>query len=86
MAWSVAITERAERDLASMPLRDREAVRQATLPLTDGLGGANVRKLSGRGNQWRLRVGRWRAILEVDTRARRIVVARVLPRDRAYRD
>lgn len=45
-----------------------------------------VRKLHGQGDEWRLRVGDWRVRLRFDDAARTIVVVRVLPRGRAYRD
>jgi mRNA interferase RelE/StbE len=33
---------------------------------------------------WRLRVGDWRVLLDIDENARTIKVLRVLPRGRAY--
>ena len=86
MARDLKIVPRAERDLASIPRRDREAIRRALLRLAADFSGSDVRKLSGRGDEWRLRVGRWRVIFEIDDKAELIIVSRVLPRDRAYRD
>lgn len=42
-----------------------------------------LRKLAGR-SEWRLRVGDWRAIVEIRDSARVIYVKHVLPRGRAY--
>jgi mRNA-degrading endonuclease RelE of RelBE toxin-antitoxin system len=44
-----------------------------------------LRKLTG-APEHRLRVGDWRALLLLDTQTRTIIVTRVLPRGRAYRD
>ena len=49
-----------------------------------GLG--DVKKLHGAANEWRLRVGDWRVRFEIDPGDGAIVVLRVLPRGRAYRD
>ena len=45
----------------------------------------DVVKLSGR-EEWRLRVGDWRVRLRLDRDQLAVVVLRVLPRGRAYRD
>jgi mRNA-degrading endonuclease RelE of RelBE toxin-antitoxin system len=43
-----------------------------------------VRKLGAQ--EWRLRVGDWRVRFDRDDEAQAIVVLRVLPRGRAYRE
>ncbi len=69
-----------------MTARDRQALMRVLLNLTEDPGAVDLRKLAGRENEWRLRVGKWRAVLELDTRSGEIHVLRVLPRSRAYRD
>jgi mRNA-degrading endonuclease RelE of RelBE toxin-antitoxin system len=49
-------------------------------------GRLDVKKLGGQGNRWRLRVGRWRVIMNLDSAAGVIYVTRVLARKDAYRD
>ena len=44
-----------------------------------------LRKLTN-APEWRLRIGDWRALILLDARNRTIVVTRILPRGRAYRD
>ena len=46
----------------------------------------DVRKLRGKVDEWRLRVGEWRVRFRPDYTNRVLVVLRVLPRGRAYRD
>lgn len=86
MPWHIRITDKAETDLSRLPARDREAVLQALHRLVTDFGSADVKKLRGREDEWRLRAGRWRAILLLSKSTGVINVSRVLPRDKAYRD
>ncbi len=45
----------------------------------------DMRKLRGRDDEWRLRVGDWRVRFRFDSQSGNVVVLRVLPRGRAYR-
>lgn len=81
--WAVSFERHASRDLRRLdpPVRDR--VIAAIERLAADPGAAALRQLSGRPES-RLRVGDWRVIIQLDHRARQIVVCRVLPRGRAY--
>jgi len=46
----------------------------------------DVRALTGSSGEFRLRVGDWRVRYELDVEAEQLIVLRVLPRGRAYRD
>lgn len=85
MPWELEVAPRAGRDLVTLAARDRDAVRAALDRLRDDPGMADLAKLSGRPNEWRLRVGRLRVILELDNASGTIRALRVLPRGRAYR-
>jgi mRNA interferase RelE/StbE len=63
------------------PVRERVSV--ALDRLADDPHNGTLRKLSGR-EEWRLRVGDWRAIVTLDSKARTVIVKQVLPRGRAY--
>ncbi len=52
--------------------------------LSMDVGSTDIGKLAGRRGEWRIRVGRWRVILELDNTAGLINVARVLPRKDTY--
>jgi mRNA interferase RelE/StbE len=86
MPWSLHVTRTARKDLSNLPAREREAVRDALDRLALDPVRTDFRKLAGRGNEWRLRVGRWRVIVEMDNAAGLLRILRVLPRGRAYRD
>ena len=85
MPWRLALTRRAERDLADLPPLERAAVERALSRLLSDPSGSDLRKLAGRDDEWRLRIGRWRAILQLDTATGMITVLRVLARRDAYR-
>lgn len=46
----------------------------------------DVVRLAGPDDEWRLRVGDWRVRFTRDSSKRTVIVLRVLPRGRAYRD
>jgi mRNA interferase RelE/StbE len=84
--WSLEVTGPAGKDLADLPPTQRQAVRRALDRLVDDPSSVDLKKLAGRSNEWRLRVGRWRLVLRLDTSTATMYVLRVLPRSRAYRD
>jgi mRNA interferase RelE/StbE len=64
--WSVEFERRADKDLERLDPPIRERVFTALERLAnDPQSGAGLRKLAGR-PEWRLRVGDWRVIVELD--------------------
>ncbi len=84
--WRIELTRPAERDLRRLdpPVRTRVADALGTLAQNPERPGA-LRKLTN-APEWRLRIGDWRALILLDAQDRAIVVTRILPRGRAYRD
>lgn len=82
-AWSVEYERRADRDLERLDPQVRSRVLAAIDELVRDPHAADLRKLTGRA-QWRLRVGDWRVLCELNHPTRTIIVERVLPRGRAY--
>ena len=85
MRWRIVVTSRAERDLKDLSARDQGRIRASIDSLTEFPTQGDLSKLQGRDNEWRLRVGGWRVRFELDRADRIIVVLRILPRGRAYR-
>lgn len=84
--WRVELTRTAQRDLRRLDAQVRRRVRDALEAFAqDPRASTNLRKLTGR-PETRLRVGDWRLLLTLDAGTRVIVVMRILPRGRAYRD
>jgi mRNA-degrading endonuclease RelE of RelBE toxin-antitoxin system len=84
MPWRLVQAKRAERDLAGLPLETRTSILRALERLIVNPSSVDLAKLAGRRNEWRLRVGAYRAILDFDNQAGTVTVVRVLPRGRAY--
>ena len=80
MPWRLEVARPARRDLDKVQQqRDREAIAAAIECLTDNPGAVDIRKLEG--GTWRLRVGRWRVIFEMDNESGAIRILRVRPRN-----
>ena len=86
MPWRLLIAARAQKELAALPARDREAMSDALSRLATEPSSVDLRKLQGREDLWRVRVGRWRAILRFEASEGTVQVLRVVARSRAYRD
>ena len=84
-SWRYVLTGRARRDLKQLdpPVRRRILAALDKLVAAD-VPPADVRKLTT--GEWRLRVGDWRVRFGRRREDRLIVVMRVLPRGRAYRE
>jgi len=82
----VELSRAAQRDLRRLDPQVRRRVNDALQALAqDPHASAGLRKLTGRPES-RLRVGDWRVLLTLDLDARVLLVLRILPRGRAYRD
>jgi mRNA-degrading endonuclease RelE of RelBE toxin-antitoxin system len=82
--WDVELTRQAERDLGQLAQRDAERLLDAIEDYA-ATGQGDVRRLTSRPGEWRIRVGDVRAIFGLDRDGRRLIVTRVAPRGRAYR-
>ena len=87
MSRPVLWTDRALRDADRLQRRIRERV-FAAVDRFAATGHGDVKRLQGRDDESRLRVGDVRVFFryDADTDGITITVLRVLPRDRAYRD
>jgi mRNA interferase RelE/StbE len=82
--WRVLLARAAEKDLDRLDPPVRERVVRALKELADDpTASRGLKQLRGRPER-RLRVGDWRAIVDLDAANRTIRVKRVLPRGRAY--
>lgn len=82
-AWSVIIPPPAEKRLRNIPEPDRGRILRAIDSLHDGLTG-DIKPLNGR-SEWRLRVGGWRVILDVNVSEKIVIVSNVATRGGAYK-
>ena len=82
MSREIEIRRKAEKDLRSIPKRDGERVAKAIMALASGLSG-DVKRLTHFTPEYRLRVGDWRVLFEVEPD--KITIYRILNRRDAYR-
>jgi mRNA interferase RelE/StbE len=74
--YSIIILRRAQSELASLPKESYERVKAAISVLSDNPRPHGCKKLIGR-EGWRIRVGRYRIIYNIDDTARTVVVLHV---------
>ena len=85
MSYDVVLTRRAEREILKLDDTTFARVRAAIDALAEDPRPSGVRKLQGRDNEWRIRVGRYRVLYAVEDQTKRIVVYRVTDRKDVYR-
>ena len=81
--YKVLVERRAERDLNTLERKMRNRV----IAHLFGLGNAprmNARKLEGSKNAWRIRIGDWRVIYEINDKQKEIKIYRIKHRSKAY--
>lgn len=83
-SWSYAVTPQARRDLRRLDPPVKRRIVDALDRFVEDPFAADIRKLNP--VEWRLRIGDWRVRFTFDDERRLIVVLRVLPRGRAYRN
>lgn len=80
--WRVSWTKRAQDDLERVGHSDRERV-LAEVDAFAARRSVDLRKLQGRENEWAIRVGSWRVLLQVEGGS--ATVKAIRPRGSAYR-
>ncbi len=82
--YSLLILPSAQKELAHLPDREFERVRDAISDLSETPRPPGCLKLSGR-DGWRIRVGDYRVVYEIDDKAQTIIVQHVGHRRDVYR-
>ena len=82
MPREIEIRRKAEKDLRAIPKTDGQRITKAVLALRSGLTG-DVKRLTNFTPEYRLRVGDWRVLFDVE--ADQITIYRILHRRDAYR-
>ncbi len=83
--YRVFLERAAERDLRRLPTRLHNRIISAIQALADEPRPSGCRKLSGSDHDWRIRVGDYRIVYEIDDNAKEVRVNRVRHRREAYR-
>ncbi len=83
--YEVYLEQRAQRDLKKLSAEDFDRAIRRIKALAKDPRRAGCRKISGSKNDWRIRVGDYRVIYEIDNRAKAIRVMLVRHRRDVYR-
>ena len=81
MSYRIEFDSTAVRDLRKLPAQRRELLEPSFLALAMNPRPRGVRKIAGEDSSFRIRVGQYRIIFEIDDSRRLIVVLRVRRRD-----
>jgi mRNA interferase RelE/StbE len=84
VSYSLSILRRAQKELAQISHGDYERVVEAIRDLTENPRPVGCRKLAAR-EGWRIRVGDFRVIYEIDDRQRSVTVLHIGNRRDVYR-
>ena len=84
MNYKVLIQRGAQKELAGLPLGAYERVKSAIYKLANDPRPRGSRKLTGR-DGWRVRVGEYRVVYEIDDNNRSVTVLHVGHRRDVYR-
>jgi mRNA interferase RelE/StbE len=84
MSYSLSILRRAQKELADVPVRDYERILEAVRSLAKDPRPSGCRKLTGR-DGWRIRIGDYRVIYEIDDSQRSVTVLHIGNRRDIYR-
>jgi mRNA interferase RelE/StbE len=82
--YRLVIKRPAERDLRRLPQPLFRRINQAILALADDPRPSGTRQLKGALDGWRLRVGHYRIVFQVDDTARIVTIIRVRHRRDVY--
>ena len=83
--YTLLIKRSAERDLRWLPRATFERINERILALRDHPRPSGERKLTGDLEGWRLRVGDYRILCQVDEDAQAITIVRIKHRREVYR-
>ena len=84
MSYAVSILRRAQKELASLPPKEFEQVLETIHNLAEEPRPPGCKKLTAR-EGWRLRVGRYRVIYEIDDQKQTVLILHIGLRRDIYR-
>ena len=85
MSYTLEFSRRAEKEVLALPHPLFLKIQEAFDRLVDSPRSRGARKLQGRTNDWRRRVGRYRILYSIDDSRHSILVHRVTDRKDVYR-
>ncbi len=86
LRYEVFLERAAQRDLRRLPTRVFEETIFRIKGLAENPRPPGCRKIVGSENDWRIRVGDYRVVYEIDDPGRKVIVFRVRHRKQVYSD
>jgi len=86
MPYQIRVAESVRKDLHRLPAHDRQNVRERVAALREDPRPRGCVKLRGPINAYRIRVGPYRVLYDVDDATQTITILRVKHRREAYRN
>jgi len=83
--YEVYLERRAERDLKKLSAADFNRIVTRIKALADDPRPEGCRKITGSSSDWRIRIGEYRVIYEIDEKSRIVSVIRIRHRREVYR-
>lgn len=83
--YEVLIERTAERDLKSLPTDIFKRIVSRIKALSENPGPPGCHKLAGSKNDWRIRVGDYRVVYDIDDPRKRVRIFRIRHRREVYR-
>lgn len=80
MNWTVLVAGPAKKQIARFPAKDRERITAALQQFSGDPFYGDVRKLEGKENRWRRRVGDYRIFFAIDRQCNTVTVSAVTRR------
>lgn len=84
MNYRVVISNSAEKEIALLPVVYYPAVRNAILSLAENPRPRNSKKLKGFHNTYRIRVGVYRIVYNINDKIRIVTITKVAHRQKIY--
>ena len=84
MSYTVALDPAADRDLESIPARERNRITRKIVSLASDPRPIGVKKLRGKAKRWRVRAGDYRIVYDIRDDLQVIHVIRVRHRSKGY--
>jgi mRNA interferase RelE/StbE len=82
--WKLEIAPKVEKEIKKLPPSEQARVKAALNLLLTNPERTDLKKMADQGT-WRLRIGRWRALLRVDFKKKEISVTGFGPRGDVYK-
>lgn len=83
--WTVTLPRRAEKELAAAPPSIRESLGEALSKLQQDPRPPGCKKLKGRLECWRIRIGPYRILYDIDDSKHAVAILKIGPRKDVYR-